>query len=176
VASADPDPGSGRGPDGGHQQVLEASGLAGAAPLATAFILVVLGYAATTIMLVPIALAFRELCAGPVRRRPRGTADDGAGQDRGVDSAAAVAARWRAAPAISGSVFYPPSPALPDAGEGSRFGGRRRRRRAAVGLFVDPDDATVAACWPSCRSTCCSSTAASRPARLTALKARFGGR
>ena len=46
---------------------LGASGLAGAAPLATAFILVVLGYAATAIMLVPIALAFRELCgwSGP---------------------------------------------------------------------------------------------------------------
>jgi len=46
---------------------LEVSGLAGAAPLATAFILVVLGYAASTIMLVPVALAFRELCgwSGP---------------------------------------------------------------------------------------------------------------
>ena len=46
---------------------LEVVGLAGAAPLATAFILVVLGFAATTIMLVPIALAFRELCgwSGP---------------------------------------------------------------------------------------------------------------
>lgn len=48
-------------------KLLEVSGLAGAAPLATAFILVVLGYAASTIMLVPIALAFRELCgwSGP---------------------------------------------------------------------------------------------------------------
>jgi hypothetical protein len=46
---------------------LEVTGLAGAAPLATAFILVVLGYAASTIMLVPVALAFRELCgwSGP---------------------------------------------------------------------------------------------------------------
>ena len=46
---------------------LEVSGLAGAAPLATAFILVVLGYAASAIMLVPVALAFRELCgwSGP---------------------------------------------------------------------------------------------------------------
>jgi len=46
---------------------LEVSGLAGAAPLATAFILVALGYVASAIMLVPIALAFRELCgwSGP---------------------------------------------------------------------------------------------------------------
>lgn len=48
-------------------QFLAVSGLAGAAPLATTFILAVLGYAATAIMVVPVALAFRELCgwSGP---------------------------------------------------------------------------------------------------------------
>ena len=42
-------------------QLLQATGLAEAAPLATTFIVDALGYAATAIMLVPIALAFREL-------------------------------------------------------------------------------------------------------------------
>jgi len=48
-------------------KLLDVSGLAGAAPLATAFILVALGYVASAITLVPIALAFRELCgwSGP---------------------------------------------------------------------------------------------------------------
>jgi len=46
---------------------LGVSGLASAAPLATSFILVVVSFAATTILVVPIALAFRELCgwSGP---------------------------------------------------------------------------------------------------------------
>jgi len=53
--------------------ILEVSGLANAAPLATAFILVALGYAATTIMLVPVALAFRELCGWSGPPAPAGT-------------------------------------------------------------------------------------------------------
>jgi hypothetical protein len=42
-------------------ELLRATGLAEAAPLATTFVVDALGYAAAAVMLVPIALAFREL-------------------------------------------------------------------------------------------------------------------
>lgn len=92
----------------------------------------------------------------------------------GIDRPAALDAAIGARADYVGFVFFPPSPrhlALADAAAlAQRAGGAIRR----VGLFVDPDDATLAEAITAARLDAIQLHGEETPARAADLRARFG--
>jgi len=92
----------------------------------------------------------------------------------GVDSAAAVAAALAGGASHLGFVFYPPSPRSLTPAKAAALAAPVAGVAQRVGLFVDPDDATVAAVLAELPLDLLQLHGSESPARLTALKARFG--
>ena len=92
----------------------------------------------------------------------------------GVDSAAAVAAALAGGASHLGFVFYPPSPRALTPAKAAALAAPVAGVAQRVGLFVDPDDATVAAVLAELPLDLLQLHGSESPARLTALKARFG--
>ena len=92
----------------------------------------------------------------------------------GLDSAAAVAAALAGGASHLGFVFYPPSPRAVTPAEAAALAGPVPAGIGRVGLFVDPTDDAVAAALAQLPLDLLQLHGSESPARLAALKARFG--
>jgi phosphoribosylanthranilate isomerase len=92
----------------------------------------------------------------------------------GLDSSAAVAAALAGGASHLGFVFYPPSPRAVTPAEAAALAGPVPAGTGRVGLFVDPDDAAVAAVLAHLPLDLLQLHGSEPPARMAALKARFG--
>ena len=92
----------------------------------------------------------------------------------GVDSTAAVAAALAGGASHIGFVFYPPSPRSLTPAKAAALAAPAAGVAQRVGLFVDPDDATIAAVLAELPLDLLQLHGSESPARLSTLKARFG--
>ena len=92
----------------------------------------------------------------------------------GLNTGAAVAAALAGGASHLGFVFYPPSPRSVTPAEAAALARPVPAGRLRVGLFVDPDDAAVAAVLAHLPLDLLQLHGSESLARLAALKARFG--
>ena len=92
----------------------------------------------------------------------------------GVNSAAAVAAAVAGSASHLGFVFYPPSPRAVTPSEAATLAAPVPPATSRVGLFVDPDDEAIAAALDRIELDLLQLHGSESPARLAAIKARFG--
>jgi phosphoribosylanthranilate isomerase len=92
----------------------------------------------------------------------------------GLNSSAAVAAALAGGASHLGFVFYPPSPRAVTPAEAAALAAPVQGVIQRVGLFVDPDDAVVASVLAQLPLDLLQLHGSESPARLAALKARFG--
>lgn len=92
----------------------------------------------------------------------------------GINSAAAMAAAVEGGAAYVGLVFYPPSPRAVDAAEAARLASLAAKPVVKVGLFVDAEDETIADVVDNVALDMLQLHGAESPARVAAIKDRFG--
>jgi phosphoribosylanthranilate isomerase len=92
----------------------------------------------------------------------------------GLNSAAALDAALDARADFLGFVFFPPSPRHIDYAQARRLGARASGRAKKVALTVDADDATFAAIVEALAPDLLQLHGREPPARVAALRARFG--
>ena len=92
----------------------------------------------------------------------------------GIRSAAARDAAAAGGAAFLGFVFYPRSPRAVTAAEAASLARHAPAGVRTVGVFVDPDDATLAATLETARLDMVQLHGDETPARVAAVKARFG--
>ena len=92
----------------------------------------------------------------------------------GLSTAAAVAEAVAGAAAYIGFVFYPPSPRSLSAAEAGRLCAAIPQRVRRVGLFVDAEDAAIAAVLERASLDLLQFHGAEPPDRVAAVRARFG--
>ncbi len=92
----------------------------------------------------------------------------------GLGSAEAVDAAVEAGADLVGFVFYPPSPRAVSAATAATLVARVPQRVARVGLFVDPEDAAIAAVLAEAPLTMLQLHGHETPERVAAVRARFG--
>ena len=92
----------------------------------------------------------------------------------GVNSAAALAAAAAAGADFAGFVFFPPSPRAVTPAEAAAISAAHPGGPARVGLFVDPSDEALAATLAALPLDLIQLHGAETPARVAAVRARFG--
>jgi phosphoribosylanthranilate isomerase len=92
----------------------------------------------------------------------------------GLKTAEAVDAAVAGGAAFAGFVFYPPSPRFLTAGDAAALIARLPGHVAAVGLFVDADDAAIAAVLAAAPLAMLQLHGHESPARITEIRSRFG--
>lgn len=92
----------------------------------------------------------------------------------GLTDPAALEAAIRARADYAGFVFYPPSPRNLSLTDAAALSARAEGRIARVGLFVDPNDDTVAEALVAAKLDALQLHGGETPERAAQLKARFG--
>jgi phosphoribosylanthranilate isomerase len=92
----------------------------------------------------------------------------------GITDAAGFDAAAEAGADMIGFVFYPPSPRALRPEAAAAFSARRQGGPLRVGLFVDADDATLAATLAAVPLDILQLHGAEAPERVAAIRARFG--
>lgn len=92
----------------------------------------------------------------------------------GINDAAGFDAAAEAGADMVGFVFFPPSPRAVTPAAAAALSARRQDGPLRVGLFVDADDATLAATLAAVRLDILQLHGAEAPARIAAIRARFG--
>jgi phosphoribosylanthranilate isomerase len=92
----------------------------------------------------------------------------------GLTDAAALDAAIAARADYAGFVFFPPSPRHLPLADAAALSARAERRIRRVGLFVDADDAAIAAALAAARLDALQLHGDETPARAAQIKTRFG--
>ncbi|MFQ3622153.1 MAG: phosphoribosylanthranilate isomerase [Acetobacteraceae bacterium] len=92
----------------------------------------------------------------------------------GIAEAAGFDAAVAAAADLVGFVFFPPSPRAVSPAGAAALSARHEGGPGRVGLFVDPDDAEIAAVLDALPLDLIQLHGAERPDRVAAVRARFG--